>query len=244
MTDNKELTGRIVLVTGASRGIGYAAAKEAARRGAHVIAVARTVGGLEDLDDEVQAMGGETTLVPLDLSDGEGIDRLGKAIFDRWGKLDGLIGNAALLGAMTPVPHLDPEDFSKVFDLNVTANFRLIRSLDLLLRQSDAGRVVFVSSSSAESGRPFWGLYASTKAALNALVKSYAGELAKSNMKANVFYPGAVRTRMRAQAVPGEDPKTLPTPEEIAPVLVDLISPALSETGKIFDVNADGPRDL
>lgn len=244
MTENQELAGRIVLVTGASRGIGYAAAKEAARRGAHVIAVARTVGGLEDLDDEIQAMGGETTLVPLDLSDGEGIDRLGKAIFDRWGKLDGLIGNAALLGTITPVAHIEVKEFSKVFDLNVTSNYRLLRSLDLPLQQSDAGRAVFVSSGAAESARPFWGLYASTKAALNAMIKSYAGEMAKSNVRANVFYPGAVRTQMRAKAVPGEDPNTLPMPAEVAPALIDLVSPALAETGKIFDVTADGPRDL
>ena len=143
-----DLTGKIVLVTGASRGIGYQAALEAARRGAHIVAVARTVGGLEDLDDEVKATGSEATLVPLDLRDGDGIDRLGKAIFDRWGKLDGLIGNAGVLGTITPLSHLDVKDFDQAFAVNVTANYRLIRSLDPLLRQSDAGRAVFVSSSS------------------------------------------------------------------------------------------------
>lgn len=244
MTDNPELAGKIVLVTGASRGIGYAAAKEAARRGAHVIAVARTVGGLEDLDDEIKAMGGETTLVPLDLSDGDAIDRLGKAIFDRWGHLDGLIGNAGQLGVISPVPHIDVKEFTKVMDLNVTVNYRLIRSFDLLLRQSDAGRAVFVSSGAADSAKPYWGLYAASKAALNAMVKSYAGEMASSPVKVNVFYPGAVRTRMRAKAVPGEDPETLPTPAAIAPALIDLVSPGLRETSNVFNVEADAPRAL
>lgn len=244
MTDNQELAGRIVLVTGASRGIGYAAALEAARRGAHVIAVARTVGGLEDLDDEIKALGGDATLVPLDLSDGDGIDRLGRSIFDRWGRLDGFIGNAGLLGVISPLPHVDVKEFTKVFDLNVTANYRLIRSFDLLLRQSDAGRVALVSSGAADSARPYWGLYAATKAAVNAMAKSYAGEMASSAVRVNVFYPGAVRTQMRAKAVPGEDPNTLPTPADIAPRLIDLVSPSLDATGQIFDVNADGPRDI
>ena len=154
MAQSGGLAGKVVLVTGASRGIGYAAAKEAARRGAHVIAVARTVGGLEELDDEIQELGSATTLVPLDLADGAAIDRLGAAIFGRWGMLDGLIGNAGDLGSLSPVPHLAPEEFEKVFKLNVTANFRLIRSMDLLLRQADAGRAAFVSSSSARSAKP------------------------------------------------------------------------------------------
>jgi NAD(P)-dependent dehydrogenase (short-subunit alcohol dehydrogenase family) len=235
MTDSKDLSGKVVLVTGASRGIGYAAAKEAGRRGAHVIAVARTVGGLEELDDEIQAMGGSTTLVPLDLKDGGGIDRLGAAIFERWGHLDGLIGNAGLLGTLTPVPHIALDEFDSVMALNVTANYRLLRSLDLLLRQAEAGRVVFVSSSSARSAKPYWGLYAATKAALEALVKSYASEMAVTNVKANVFYPGAVRTAMRAKAMPGEDPDTLPRPEAVAPKLVDMVSPAFTETRMLFD---------
>lgn len=244
MSDTQNLSGRTVLVTGASRGIGYAAAKEAAVRGAHVIAVARTIGGLEELDDDIQALGGSTTLVPLDLSDGDGIDRLGKSIFDRWGKLDGFIGNAGLLGVISPLPHVEVKEFSKVFDLNVTANFRLIRSLDLLLRQSDAGRAVLVSSGAADSARPYWGLYAATKAAVNAMAKSYAGEMASSTVRVNVFYPGAVRTQMRAKAVPGEDPNILPTPQDIAPALVDLVSPDLDANGQIFDVDADAPRDI
>lgn len=239
MSDSVDLKDRVILVTGASRGIGYATAIEAARRGAHVIAVARTIGGLEELDDAIQATGGATTLVPMDLLDYPAIDRLGAAIFERWGHLDGLIGNAGLLGVLSPLPHIAPEEFEKVMAVNVTANFRLLRSMDTLLRQSVAGRVVFVSSSSAESCRPYWGLYAATKAALNAMVKSYAGEMAQTAVKANVFYPGAVRTGMRAKAMPGEDPDSLPNPADVAPILVDMVSPGSDATGKVFDA-ADG----
>ncbi len=239
MPERKTLVGKVVLVTGASRGIGYAAAREAARRGAHVIAVARTVGGLEELDDEIQDLGSSATLVPLDLKDGDAIDRLGAAIFERWGALDGLIANAGMLGTLSPLPHIAPEEFETVFNVNVTANFRLLRSMDLLLRQADAGRVVFVSSSSARSGRPYWGLYAATKAALNAMVKSYAGEMAISKVRTNVFFPGAVRTAMRAKAMPGEDPLTLPDPATVAPRLVDMIGPAYAENGMLFDFEND-----
>lgn len=244
MTDNKELDGKVVLITGASRGIGYAAGIEAARRGAHVIAVARTVGGLEELDDAVQAAGGSTTLVPLDLRDGDAIDRLGAAIFERWGHLDGLVANAGQLGVLSPVAHIKPDDFDKVLAVNVTANYRLLRSLDVLLRQSEAGRAVFVSSGAARSARPFWGLYAASKAALDALVKSYAGEVASTKVRANVFYPGIVRTAMRAKAMPGEDPNTLPTPEDVAPRLIDLLRPALTENGRLFDVGTGVFEDI
>jgi NAD(P)-dependent dehydrogenase (short-subunit alcohol dehydrogenase family) len=232
----RSLSDKIVLVTGASRGIGYQAALEAAKRGAHVIAVARTVGGLEELDDEIQAAGSSATLVPLDLRDFDGIDRLGRAVFERWGRLDGLVGNAAMLGGLSPLAHFEPKDFDKVMSLNVTANYRLLRSLDLLLRQSDAGRAVFVSSSSARSARPFWGPYAASKAALEALVKSYAAETAgASKVRTNLFYPGAVRTAMRAQAVPGEDPDTLPRPAVLAPKLIDMLEPAFTENRTLFD---------
>jgi NAD(P)-dependent dehydrogenase (short-subunit alcohol dehydrogenase family) len=244
MPQSKQLSGKVVLVTGASRGIGYAAAKEAARRGAHVVAVARTVGGLEELDDEIQELGATTTLVPLDLRDGDAIDRLGAAIFERWGALDGLIANAASLGTLSPVPHLAPEEFENVFRLNVTANFRLIRAMDLLLRQADAGRAVFLSSSSAHSARPYWGLYAASKAALEALVKSYAGEMSTTSVRANVFYPGAVRTAMRANAMPGEDPEALPMPAVIAPSLVDMIAPGYGENGRLFDYPTGELRSL
>ena len=239
-----DLAGKVILVTGASRGIGYAAALEAARRGAHVVAVARTVGGLEELDDEIQDLGSSTTLVPLDLRDGDAIDRLGAAIFERWGALDGLIANAGQLGVLSPLPHVKPEDFDKVMAVNVTANYRLLRSTDLLLRQSAAGRAVFVSSSSAKSARPFWGLYAASKAAVDAMVKSYAGEVAQSKVKVNVFYPGAVRTAMRAKAMPGENPDTLPRPSDIAPLLVDLVSPSLKENGRLYDMATGAFSDL
>ncbi len=230
-----QLSGRVVLVTGASRGIGYQAALEAGRRGAHVIALARTVGGLEELDDEIRATGAETTLVPLDLRDGDGIDRLGAAIFERWGRLDGLVGNAGVLGTITPLSHLDVKDFDQAFAVNVTANYRLIRAMDALLRQSSAGRAVFVSSAAAGSARPYWGLYAATKAALEALVKSYAAELSLSPVTANIFLPGKVRTAMRAKAMPGEDPQTLPHPSEVAPKLIDMVVPGFTATRSIYD---------
>jgi NAD(P)-dependent dehydrogenase (short-subunit alcohol dehydrogenase family) len=244
MTQQTELAGKVVLITGASRGIGYAAGIEAAKRGAHVIAVARTVGGLEELDDAIQAEGGSTTLVPLDLRDGDAIDRLGAAIFERWGHLDGFVANAGQLGVLSPVAHIKPDEFDKVLAVNVTANYRLLRSLDVLLRQSEAGRAVFVSSGSARSARPFWGLYAASKAALDALVKSYAGEIATTKARANVFYPGIVRTAMRAKAMPGEDPNTLPTPAEVAPRLIDMLSPALTENGRLFDVGTGAFEDI
>ncbi|ODT79931.1 MAG: oxidoreductase [Pelagibacterium sp. SCN 64-44] len=244
MTQQQDLAGKVVLVTGASRGIGYAAALEAARRGAHVVAVARTVGGLEELDDEIQDLGSSATLVPLDLRDGDAIDRLGAAIFERWGALDGLVANAGQLGILSPLPHVKPEDFDKVFAINVTANYRLLRATDLLLRQSAAGRAVFVSSSSARSARPFWGLYAASKAAVDAMAKSYAGEVAQTKLRVNVFYPGAVRTAMRAKAMPGEDPATLPTPADIAPRLIDMLSPDLTENGRLFDLATGKFEDI
>ncbi|MBD8065090.1 SDR family NAD(P)-dependent oxidoreductase [Devosia sp. PTR5] len=244
MTNTKTLADRVVLITGASRGLGYATAMEAARRGAHVVAVARTVGGLEELDDAVQAEGGSATLVPLDLRDGDAIDRLGAAIFERWGKLDGFVANAGQLGVLSPVSHIKPDEFDKVIATNLTANYRLVRSLDLLLRKSDAGRAVFMSSSAARSARPFWGLYAASKAALDALAKSYAGEANQSSLRVNVFYPGAVRTAMRAKAMPGENPETLPTPQEIAPRIVDLLEPSLSENGRLFDMATGRFEDL
>lgn len=240
----QDLAGKVVLVTGASRGIGYAAAIEAARRGAHVVAVARTVGGLEELDDEIQDLGSSATLVPLDLRDGDAIDRLGAAIFERWGALDGLVANAGQLGVLSPLPHVKPEDFDKVMAVNVTANYRLLRATDLLLRQAAAGRVVFVSSSSARSARPFWGLYAASKAAVDAMAKAYAGEVAQTKVKVNVFYPGAVRTAMRAKAMPGENPETLPKPADIAPRLIDLVSPAVKENGRLFNVETGAFEDI
>jgi NAD(P)-dependent dehydrogenase (short-subunit alcohol dehydrogenase family) len=227
------LKGRIALVTGASRGIGRAAAIALGAQGAHVICVARTVGGLEETDDAIQKAGGSATLVPLNLKDFAAIDRLGASIFERWKKLDAFLGNAGTLGVLTPLTHLDPKVFQELVDINITANWRLIRSLDPLLRQSDAGRALLVSSAAAGRHTPFWGGYAMSKAALESLAFTYAGECSGTNVKVNVLNPGPVRTMMRAKAMPGEDPSTLPRPEEIAPLIVDLLSPANDKHGEL-----------
>jgi NAD(P)-dependent dehydrogenase (short-subunit alcohol dehydrogenase family) len=241
---NSDLSGRIILVTGASRGVGYAVAREAGRRGAHVIAVARTVGGLEELDDEIKAAGGAATLVTLDLRDGDGIDRLGKAIFDRWGHLDGLVGNAGIAGTLTPVPHIEPKEFDSALALNVTANYRLIRSFDLLLRQAEAGRAVFISSGIVPVAVPYFGIYTATKMALEGLVKVYAAEMTKTSVKVNAMNPGALRTALRARAIPGEDPMTLPPPSVVAPSIVGMVSPDYAENGMLFDYETGETRPL
>ena len=232
---------RVVLVTGASRGIGRAAALELAREGAHVIAVARTQGALEALDDEIRAGGGSATLAPLDLADHDALDRLGGAINKRWGRLDGLLGNAGLLGPISPLPHISPKQFADVFAVNVTANFRLIRSLDPLLRAAPAGRAVFVTSAFANRAatRAYWGLYASSKAALDLLARTYAAETSATAVRVMLVNPGGMRTRMRAAAMPGEDPMTLPTPEDLAPKLLRLLAPDWAETGKLYDFPTD-----
>jgi NAD(P)-dependent dehydrogenase (short-subunit alcohol dehydrogenase family) len=226
---------RVALVTGASRGIGRAAALGLAAAGAHVVAVARTPGGLEELDDAITSQGGTATLVPLDLKDAAGIDRLGAALFERWGRLDVLLANAAILGVISPLSHVDPKIWDEAMAVNVTANWRLVRSLDPLLRASDAARVLFMSSGAAHSCRPYWGTYSITKAALDALAATYAGEVRQTNVRVNVFYPGATRTRMRAQAMPGEDPQTLPPPEALVGDIVRMLSPEFDETATVFD---------
>jgi NAD(P)-dependent dehydrogenase (short-subunit alcohol dehydrogenase family) len=231
-----DLSGRVAVVTGASRGIGRAAALGLAEAGAHVVAVARTVGGLEELDDAIKAKGGSATLVPLDLKDSAGIDRLGAALYERWGKLDMLLGNAGLLGAITPLGHLEPKVWDEVMAINVTANWRLIRSLDPLLRKAEAGRALFLTSSASLRGQPFHGLYAASKAALNALVRTYAAEVATTRVKANLLSPGPVRTRMRAQSRPGEDPEMVPHPESLVPHLLRMLSPDYTESGVLYDV--------
>jgi len=231
----KPLENRIALVTGASRGIGRAAALALAAQGAHVIAIARTVGGLEELDDEIRKAGGSATLVPLNLKDFAALDRLGASIFERWGRLDAFLGNAGTLGVLTPLGHLEPKVFQELLDINVTANWRLIRSLDPLLKQSDAGRVLFISSTVARKPRAFWGGYAMSKAALESLALTYAAECEGSAIRVNLFNPGGVRTAMRARAMPGEDPATLPRPADIAPVIVDLLSPACARHGELIN---------
>ncbi len=222
----KSLQGNVARITGASRGIGAATAKLLAAKGAHVVLVARTVGGLEAVDDAIQAAGGKATLVPLDLAQHEMIDALGASIFERWGKLDMLVGNAGMLGSLTPVAHADPKQWAQVFDVNLTANYRLIRSMDPLLRRADAGRVVFVTAAEAREAKPFWGLYAASKAGLEHLVHIYAQEVADTSMRVNLFDPGAVRTAMRAQAFPGENADILPAPEQVAERLVAMLDDA------------------
>ncbi|WP_420410905.1 SDR family NAD(P)-dependent oxidoreductase [Roseibium sp.] len=231
----KDFEGRVALVTGASRGIGYQLAKQLAARGAHVIAIARTVGGLEDLDDEIQAAGGQATLVPVDLMDYDALDRLGAAIFERWKKLDILIGNAGMLGVLSPLGHISPKDFEKVMAVNVTANWRLIRSLDPLLRQSDAGRALFLTAVQASTCTAFWGLQSTSKAAIEALARTWANESLQTNMKINLADPGPTRTGLRAKAMPGEPTENLPEPSLVASELLELVKPEVLETGKLYD---------
>ncbi len=229
------LDDRIAVVTGASRGIGRDTAIALAKEGAHVVLIARTVGGLEEVDDEIQSQGGSATLVPLDLLDYEAIDRLGASLFERWGRLDILVGNAGILGKLMPLGHFEPKLWDQVMALNVTVNWRLIRSLDPLLRSAKAGRALFMTSGAAVNCRAYWGPYSVSKAALDALVKTYAAENATTNVCINLFNPGPVATTMRAQAMPGEDPSKLPTPAQIAEAVVPLVSDGCSENGSCFD---------
>ncbi|MGM0560168.1 MAG: SDR family NAD(P)-dependent oxidoreductase [Pseudomonadota bacterium] len=238
--DRGRMSARVALVTGATRGIGRAVAKLLAAEGAQTILVARTVGALEEVDDEICKAGGlKPTLVPLDLSELDRIDGIGAALYERYGKLDALVGNAGTLGVLSPIAHIPPKTWEDAFTVNVHANYRLLRSLDPLLRLSDAGRALFVTSGQAEKANAYWSVYAATKAALNALVKSYAEEVAKFGIKANLVSPGPIRTAMRAQAFPGEDPEKLRTPEQIAPAFLPALLPDYETTGGIIDI----PRD-
>jgi NAD(P)-dependent dehydrogenase (short-subunit alcohol dehydrogenase family) len=236
----KPLQDRIAVVTGASRGIGRAAALALAEAGAHIVALARTQGALEELDDAVRAKGSSATLVPLNLKDYDALDRLGAAIHGRWGKLDILLGNAGILGELAPITHVDQPVWDEVMAVNVTANYRLIRSLDPLLRASDAGRAIFVSSGAAHKCTAYWGPYSISKAALEALVRTYAAETVTTPVRAMLLNPGPLRTNMRRAAMPGEDPLTLKTPEDLAPHIVKLALPDWSETGKIYDFPQGG----
>jgi NAD(P)-dependent dehydrogenase (short-subunit alcohol dehydrogenase family) len=230
------LASRIALVTGASRGIGYATARALAKAGAHIVAVARTQGGLEELDDEIRKDGGAgATLVPLSLTDFDGIARLGAALHERHGKLDVLVGNAGLAGPSSPLGHIDLKPWTDVMAVNVTANFQLIRCMEPLLKQSDAGRAVFITSGAAAKANAYMGPYATSKAALETLARVWANETATTNIRVNLFSPGPVRTRMRASVFPGEDPMTLDTPEQVAEFILPMCSPQWTETGRLYD---------
>jgi NAD(P)-dependent dehydrogenase (short-subunit alcohol dehydrogenase family) len=231
----KPLSDRIALVTGASRGIGYATALALAKAGAHVVAIARTQGGLEELYDAITEIGGSATGVPLDLKDYDGIDRLGASLNERHGKLDVLVANAGLLGALSPMSHVEPKVFDDVMAVNVTANYRLIRALDPLLQKSEAGRAVFLTSGAAWVPMAYWGPYSVSKAAVELMARIYAAETATTNLRVNIFNPGPVRTRMRATAMPGEDPMTLDVPENVAEKILDLCLPAYTETGTLYN---------
>lgn len=235
MTD-KPLSGRIACVTGASRGIGRATALALSAAGAHIVALARTQGGLEALDDAIKAAGGDpATLVPLDIRDSDGLDRLGLAIHERWGRLDVLVANGAILGPIAPLGHVIPKEWDQTVAVNLTAQWRLIRSFDPLLQAAPAARAVFVTSGAASKCRAFWGPYSATKAALDALARTYAAETERTAIRVNLFNPGPIRTAMRAQAMPGEDPARLEPPEGPAAAILAMCLPGVTETGRLYD---------
>ncbi|HER25832.1 MAG TPA: SDR family NAD(P)-dependent oxidoreductase [Rhodospirillales bacterium] len=217
------LHGRVTLVTGASRGIGRAIALRFASEGAHVIALSRTQGALEELDDDIQSIGGENaTLVPADLTDFDMIDRMGASIYERFGRLDVLVGNAGILTRLTPMAQIPPREWEATLAINLTANWRLLRSFDPLLRLSDAGRAIFITAEQAATHKPFWGAYGVSKAALESMVKTYAAENVKTNVCANLFDPGPTRTGLRTVAYPGEKPESLQAPEDVTDAIVEL----------------------
>lgn len=237
---DKILEGRVALITGASRGIGRALAQCFAEQGAHLILTARTQGALEELDDELRGQGFEApTLVPCDLTDFDTIDKIGGAIYERFKRLDVLIGNAGTLGTLAPITHIDPKEWRRVLDTNLTANWRLLRSMDPLLKASDAGRVVFSTSSVGHQPRAFWGTYAVSKAALEMVAGIYAQECAKTNVKVNLINPGATRTDMRADAMPGEKPETVKKPETINHLFLELASPACTVSGTLVEAEQE-----
>jgi NAD(P)-dependent dehydrogenase (short-subunit alcohol dehydrogenase family) len=232
----ERLKDRIALITGASRGIGRAVALQFAREGAHVLLLARARTALEEVDDTIKESGGKATLIPLNLTDGKRIDALGPTLYERFGRLDILVGNAAILGRLSPLTQTPSEHWERVIATNLTANWRLIRTLDPLLRRSDAGRVIFVTSSVAHTAKAYWAPYSVSKAALELLAKTYANETSDSAIKVNTVDPGATATRMRAEAYPGEDQATLRTPEEVAEVFIQLVLPSFAETGRLIEV--------
>lgn len=231
----KPLASRLALVTGASRGIGYATARALAKAGAHVIAVARTQGGLEELDDDIRKDGSTATLVPLNLTDYDGIARLGAALNERHGKLDILVGNAGIAGPSSPLGHIELKPWQDVIAINVTANFQLIRCMEPLLQQSDAGRAVFITSDDASKANAYRGPSGASKAALDTLARTWANETASTPLRVNLFNPGPIRTRLRATVFPGEDPMELDTAEQVAEFIVPMCLPSWNETGKLYD---------
>jgi NAD(P)-dependent dehydrogenase (short-subunit alcohol dehydrogenase family) len=242
MNASQRLAGRLALVTGATRGIGRAVALAYAREGAHLILVGRTTGALEEVDDEIHAIGGGATLLTLNLRQHDKIDALGPTIYQRWGKLDILVGNAGILGPLSPLNHVTADAWNEVLEINLNANWRLIRTLDPLLRRSDAGRAIFVSSGAAVSRPAYWGPYSVSKAALEALVATYAHEVENSPVRANMVNPGPTRTGMRAKAFPGEDPASLKTPEDVTPTFVRLAEPSCTDNGRVFDLKTGEVR--
>lgn len=234
---SKRYSGRIALVTGASRGLGRAVAVALAREGAHVLLIGRTVGALEEVDDEVRAAGGAATIVTMDLRDGDKVDALGPSIFQRWDRLDVLVGNAGVLGPISPLNHVGAEAWTEVIETNLTANWRLIRTLDPLLRRAAAARALFMTSGAAQRSRAYWGPYAVSKAGLEALVKTFAHEVENTAVRVNLVNPGPLRTQMRAKAYPGEDPASLPEPDVVAKRMLDLLLPEVSANGQVFDLD-------
>ena len=230
----KRLKDRIALITGASRGLGRALALTFAREGAHVLLLARSLNTLGRVDDEVRKLGGTASLIPLDLADGAAIDALGPTLYERYGRLDILVGNAAILGGLSPLPHITSKNWDRVFAVNVTANWLLIRTLDPLLRRSDAGRAIFVTSGGAGSGPAYWAPYSVSKAALEVLAKTYAKETADTAIRVNLVDPGVMATRMRAEAYPGEDPASLPKPEDVTEIFIRLAMAETEISGEIF----------
>ena len=234
---NIDLSGKIGLVTGASRGIGKAVALEMAKAGAHVILLARTQGALEEVDDEIQAAGGQATLIPMDLRRLEKVDQLGPSILERFGQLDILVGNAGMLGPLTPAHQIDPKDWIKVMSVNFMANVHLVRTLDPLLRASEAGRVVFNTAGHyAVDGMAYWSAYMASKAALNVFAKTYALETKRTNMKVNLVYPGATETALMKEAFPGNHKIKMKQPEDIVPTFMELLSPSCERHGELVEV--------
>ena len=233
--DHVDLSGRLILITGATRGLGRAVAIAAAAAGAEIIITGRTIGALEEVDDEIKASGSSATIVELDMKDTAAMPRLAAAIAERWGRLDGFVANAAMLAALTPIGHLTPEAWDESVAVNLTGQWHMIRAFDPLLRAAPAGRAVLVTSGAAVGSRPFWGPYAATKAGLEALGRSWAGESEQTNLQINMINPGGTATKMRASAFPGEDPATLPQPEDIAPAFLMLLADDCPHHGELLE---------